>query len=304
MNSLSIRCKGRSGSFLVHVLIISAFWMICSASLYAQDNLPYMVDFNNGIPGSWTQPVDTILPWTFSDTLGVDRSGAIVADRSDNSDMISAWIETPWFDLNTVQHPVMRFSFALIQNNFMPPSLSLYYDDGTGWRRLRTWGAGSNFVVEDEEEVVTTSSNFGIPLRRENIHWVDMEHDLNGLGNFSLVRFAFQAHIINGGWALLDNVEIVPSESSGLEEQREGESHHAISIVPNPALSSVRVRSLAGSIRQIELVDPLGHVLLHEKIEGKTDEHLLRVEELPVGLYRVRVTGDDGEMVNAPLVKY
>ena len=87
-------------------------------------------NFNSGLPGSWTQWSGDGITWTASASLGVGESGCAVADYSSASDAANAWLQTPWINLTELEDPEIIFSTAAVQNNFVPPTVSLWYDVG------------------------------------------------------------------------------------------------------------------------------------------------------------------------------
>ncbi len=293
--------NGNDGRRPVHSGAIgSAVSLLCflflGQSLAAQTPLPYVVDFNNGLPGSWTQPMSGLLPWIESDTLGVDGTGSILVDLGNDSRADSAWIETPSLDLTSVDHPLFRCRLALVKHSFLPPALSLFYDDGRGWRRLRTWGQ-SIWWIEDVE-LVETGENFGVPLGRPNLKWVEVTYDLEEFGDLSSVRFAFAAHVVNGGWALLDDVAFVPAGTSGLQLQ-DGEASLPHVLLPNPARASavLRLSSPSSSSGFLEVIDLLGRTVVREPVEKGQTEYPLRIDRLAAGTYFVRLLGETGEVI-------
>ncbi len=157
--------------------------------------------FDSGIPTNWTQGNGAIT-WTANNTLGASNTGCAMADFSNGSGSGTNWLQTHFVDLSTVSNPEIRFSVALIRNNFLPPDISLWYDNGNGWQQLSSWGGMS--AVNNITQTFSSS-----PLDENNVTWVDVSYDLAALATNTNIRFSFGADFTNGGWVLVDDVSIV-----------------------------------------------------------------------------------------------
>lgn len=202
-------------------------------------------NFNAGIPANWTQWSGDNITWVWDSSLGTNSSGCAIADQGDNSDAGSAWLQTPFMNLSQLVNPELTVSGAVVQNNFGMPSLSLWYDIGSGWVEFTT-----NWTL-------TGSYDLAPPLDFANVNWNDLVFNLASVSSSTNIRFAFGSDFQNGGWVLIDNFEIIETgSSSGVDEN---ELSNLIQAYPNPAsdiitfdcttlekLTSVEIFSLDG----------------------------------------------------------
>ena len=70
-------------------------------------------NFDNGLPGNWTQGSADGISWTSNTSLGVGSSGCAIADFSSSSASGNAWLQTPFIDSSTLTNPEITFSVAL-----------------------------------------------------------------------------------------------------------------------------------------------------------------------------------------------
>lgn len=181
----------------------------------AQTIPPFFTDFSEGVPSGWERPTASSLRWEANDSLGVVDSGALVVDMSFSSDRDTTWLRTGQFNLETTQNPVLRMSFALVNSNFLPPILSLWFETRNGeWQRLTAWGPQFG---EEPTIPVERSDNHHLPLTRENLRMVEVSYSLVGLRWRRDVRFELRAEMINGGWLILDNFRVESDAPSDVE---------------------------------------------------------------------------------------
>lgn len=154
-------------------------------------------NFDNGLPGNWTQGSADGISWTSNTSLGVGSSGCAIADYSLSSASGNAWLQTPFMDLSTLTNPEITFSVALVANNFVAPDVSLWYDNGAGWVQLTSWGNN-----------ISQTADLSPPLDGANVTWVDLNYDLLAVANNTNIRFSLGSDFTNGGWVLVDDVVI------------------------------------------------------------------------------------------------
>lgn len=77
----------------------------------------------------------------------------------------------------------------------------------------------------------------------------------------------------------------------------------AFTLVPNPATDLVRITGPTDRIRTIELVDPLGRSVAWRAVISVKDLIIPR-NDLPAGLYTVRLMNADGQVVSAPRILF
>lgn len=186
----------------------------------AQLPVPRYDSFNDGFPVDWVraEPSDSVR-WEATAEFGWYGTPGMMVDLGHESNSAEAWMQTPLLNLTTVDNPVLRFKVAQIKNNFLAPILSLWYNDGDGWKRLHGWGQPT---FSDDNEEIESTENFFPTLSHDNIRWVDVTFPLDEVADRSAIRFEFRAEMVNGGWLLLDEVSIDAGETNGIEE--EGES--------------------------------------------------------------------------------
>ncbi len=209
---------------LKQTIVTALLFSLGSITLAAQTLLPFTTDFSRGIPAGWSEESNDTISWEEVDTLGLVDAGSLVVDMGNNALPDTAFLRTERFNVSQVERPVLRATAALVQNNFVAPSLSLWYETVDGeWQRLVGWGRTSG-TGKDSLIAVEISFNFAPALQRENLKVVGITFDLSEIGGRSDVRFELRAEIVNGGWVVLDNFGIASEPESGVEE--------ALEIVP------------------------------------------------------------------------
>ncbi|WP_317898775.1 T9SS type A sorting domain-containing protein [Aurantibacillus circumpalustris] len=184
-------------------------------------------NFNLGMPLNWNQSPPG--SWSYSSNLGTGGSGCFYAYEA-NSNSITVNVATPTLNLNAVTNLTVSFQFASVANNFVGPDLALYYDAGAGPQFLARWGSGFNTTTT---YTITYGSDYVPPLDSININWYACTHAISSISG-AAVKFIFEAELVNGGYAVLDNIVIsgiVPTNTTGIANNSENQT---ITVFPNP----------------------------------------------------------------------
>lgn len=208
--------------------------------------------FDTAFPTSWSQQSQEGVQWELQLALGNYGTGCAVADQSQDSERKSGLLQTPFIDVTTVQNPTMSFRTALVQNNFVAPNISLWYDTGNGWQILRRWG--STFFEADVD--IEQTQDFSPPLDAENIQWVEISYNLASVASSKHIRFAFSADFVNGGWVLLDKIVVSGDALTAVTEQGSIRDI-SVRLYPNPTTEKLFVDSHT-EIESVEVVDVYG----------------------------------------------
>ena len=96
----------------------------------------------------------------------------------------------------------MKWTTAIVQNNFQPPIMSLWYDIGNGWEILSDWGSQWG----NAQNSIPFSTQISPPLEPSTLQWQELSYDLSSLSSNTNIRFSFGAEFGNGGWVLVDDV--------------------------------------------------------------------------------------------------
>ena len=256
--------------------------IICLAQTYDANAQILSEDFNGGLPSNWTQGSGAVT-WTHNVDKGKSGSGCAMAYFV-NGGSATNWYQTPFIDLTQASQKEIKFSVALIENNFVPPNTSLWYDNGSGWVRLRRYGIGPNV-----DQTIAANSDTSPPLDASNVTWVDLTYDLTSLASNTNIRFSFAADISNGGWVLLDDVSIPgtkPNAVSDLEKQI------GLAVYPNPSKGAFTMNWKSNKVSQVEVYNLAGQLIISKSTEG-TEENLNLTQE-PNGFYFALVKDQDG----------
>lgn len=208
--------------------------------------------FDTAFPVQWSQQSQEEVQWKYQPSLGTYGTGCAIADQSQHSDKRSGLLQTPFIDITTVSNPVISFKTALVQNNFVAPNVSLWYDIGSGWQLLHRWGStnyGADVDIEQTQDVRP-------PLNGESVHWVDISYDIPSLVSNKHIRFAFGADFVNGGWVLVDKVVVSGDVFTDVAEQGGG-GEMSLRVYPNPTAGMLYVESPV-SMWSVEIVDAQG----------------------------------------------
>ena len=185
--------------------------------------------FEQGLPLSWTQWSTTDQFWEHSVSEGVDGSGAALARVEGYFSEQEAYFQTPVMDLSDTT--VLRLDFELAMANrdsqfsFRTTGLSVWYDNGSGWTLLSTYGA-SKTVAENVRRPLTdanssfTSSSHAVDVTiiAEHDEWspsasdyVPITIDLQSLSGLESIRFGFGTHVdyVDNSYMFIDDMVII-----------------------------------------------------------------------------------------------
>ena len=247
-------------------------------------------NFESSLPDDWTQWSEDGISWTTSSDLALEGFECAIVDKGTESDMGTTWLQTPWLDLTTLESPTLTFSTALVQNNFMPPSISLWYDTGEGWTFITNWGSEWG---DDVDNTIETSEHFMPPLAPESVEWEDgISVDLSPYEGFSAIRFSFGADFINGGWVLLDSV-VINSENldnSGIDVIEEKQ----LDVFPNPTTGIVKLRKNQIQLNELKIYNAAGQLVENSSITNQGEFVVVDLSSADKGVYVLSVITTDG----------
>lgn len=263
-----------------------------AATLQAQT---YRADFTDGIPAGWSMQAGDSILWEPS-SFGDDESGSLMADFSFTSGTTVSTLQTPWLDLTSAAVPSISFSFATVRNNFVGPSVSLWYDSGSGPERIRCWGEFQMGALSPIDSIIDAGNDYQPPLDSGNFVWNRVQVMLPELTGATNVRFLFRAEIVNGGWVLLDDVAISGSKTSGVRSGSGTSDHNAeLSLRPVPATSFLAVESVR-SYSTLRIVDKLGRTV--EIIRGdKRTSDRIDLQRFSAGIYWIELSERQGDRI-------
>lgn len=247
-------------------------------------------NFEGSLPGDWTQWSDDGISWTTSSDLSLEGFECAIVDKGTESDMGNTWLQTPWLDLTTLESPTLTFSTALVQNNFIPPSISLWYDTGAGWTFITNWGSE---WADDVDNAVVTSGPFMSPLSPESVEWEnDITVDLTPYEGFSSIRFSFGADFVNGGWVLLDSVLIKGEDvdNSGIDALDKKQ----LELFPNPTTGIVKLRKNQIQLNELKIYNTVGQLVENISIIDQGEFVSIDLSSADKGVYVLSTITTDG----------
>jgi len=259
--------------------LLNALLIFFALPSFAQDTLLHE-NFSGGIPQSWNVNAGSGPGWSISDSLGADSGACAISDHGSASTPANSWLQTAVVDLSSASNPTIQFSAARVQNNFVPPGISLWYNVGNGWVQT-SWSSIS----------VTSSFNNRIPLERANITWTTVIYDLSSLPLNNPIRFSFGADFVNGGWVLID--DLVIADNTPTQITKVDPSKH-FDIFPNPGSGSIVLNS-ESLINRIEVTTTQGKVVLSQFTGISRGSFQLDFSHLPLGVYLINVETAEGQ---------
>ena len=249
-------------------------------------------NFNLGMPLNWNQNPGG--SWNYSSSLGTGGSGCFYAYEA-NSNSLSVNVSTSTLNLSGVTNLTVSFQVASVANNFLGPDMALYYDEGVGRQFIARWGSGFNNVTT---HTITYSSDYQPPLDSINVNWIACTHTISPI-NAAAVKFIFEAEIVNGGYALLDDIVIAgtPVNSTGLINNLK---NSPIVVIANPTINK-HVWIRGEGIKEVFISDNLGkcfkinRIISHEATE-------LNLESLACGIYYLSVVNENNELIHKKII--
>ncbi|MGE3801815.1 MAG: T9SS type A sorting domain-containing protein [Candidatus Kapaibacterium sp.] len=272
---------------LLLLSLFAMFWLAQGVQAQGGLPLPFSTDFDSGIQG-WEVLATEGAEWVPSTMFGVNGSGSAIVDKGGESDPSSGWLITPALDLTTAKNPVLTFTTALVTNNFLAPVISLWYDDGSGWKKFDNWGVNEFYATN----VVEGSHNYMRLLNPENIQLNEVSVDLSSLAEEENIRFYFSADMLNGGWIIVDNVSFSSASISSVAENVPITPRH----FPNPVKDILSFES-DQSVESLIVYDLLGRNLLEVDVEGGSTT-TVDLSSLPTGEYWLQLRDRKNQQVN------
>lgn len=252
-------------------------------------------NFDDGIPGDWTQWTGEEIFWEANAELGTEGSGCVMSERPMALfGPTSGGIQTPVLDLTTIIDPELTFSTALVSNSSEGPgipSVSLWYDIGDGWVYIANWGNVDAFGIDNE---ITTTTETDGELNEENITWVELTYDLSAFADESSIRFSFGGDfpIYAAGWVLVDDVQITGEgdvDNVGLDDSQVNSN---VSIYPNPSNGTVYLINTGIQIEQIKIFSITGQEVKDFILINNSDIVELDLTDLEKGVYLISIVDD------------
>lgn len=250
-------------------------------------------NFNSGFPSGWTQmPVSS---WSLSASLGTASTGCIYSEEV-NSASSTATVKTQTLNINGVTNLTISFQGAIVTNNFIPPNIAVSYDAGAGPQFLARWGNG--FSPNTTYTVSNNGSDYTPPLDAQNVIWFNCTHTISAI-SASLVSFVFDAEFVNGGYALIDDLNIsgVATIATGIENH---EKESQILLFPNP-VNNKKLFISALNVKEVFLSDESGRILKvpHSSMNGYFEVDLRSISK---GIYITTIISEDGRCIKEKIV--
>lgn len=252
-------------------------------------------NFNSGLPLNWTQsPAGS---WTLGTTYNQTGTGCAVTEEI-GSNSLTATFSTSPLNLSAVTNLSLTFKASFTKNNFLPPNLAIYYDAGAGPQFLARWGSG--FTAPTTYTIIE-SANYVHPLQAQNVLWQNCTHTFSPI-NSNSVRFLFSAEIINGGYFLLDEVQISGQTSNTLTT-RMAEQHETtrVQIYPNP-VTNKKLMIHGSKINRIYLTNFSGLSVKTDFESNGGDNYQVDLSNFSPGVYTLNVVCEDQSCNNLKLI--
>ncbi len=255
-------------------------------------------NFDSGIPGDWTQWSGDGITWTDGDNVGVGESGCALADLSDGSGEGTAWLQTPLMDLSEFEDVEITFSAGVVLNNFLHPSVSLWYDIGGGWVYLSNWGPEWG----DFDNDIVGTNDYEPPLDYANVGWNEgLTFDLSGFDGVSSIRFSFGSDFVNGGYVVVDDVSITGTFTGDDAGIFDPVTDDRLTVYPNPSTGRVFVEKEGVSIDEVKVLNMLGQEVGCYSLNVNDDRIELDLNDLETGTYTLLFL-EDGERRSSELI--
>jgi hypothetical protein len=139
----------------------------------------------------------------------------------------------------------------------------------------------------------------------DTLNWVKVEgmfisdsaYNYIIIGNFN---FNDTIELINQyNYYYIDSVSVIDFGKVGMEEEQQNEK---INLYPNPCNKSL-VISHQSLVNAIELKNVLGQLVYCEWLKMNTESYQLNTENLPNGIYFIKIIDANGKVYNAKFVK-
>lgn len=191
----------------------------------------------------------------------------------------SAYLLTPCFDFKTVARPYLSYWYHL-------------YGNGQGSLHLDAFVNGAWQL----DIVAPIDGNKGNT-------WFLNEHDLSAFaGKTVYFRFRGLTGINQRSDMALDDISIVDSSTAPLSITN---IENSFSIHPNPASNFIQIESSnsIGHFDNIEITNPLGEVVYSRTNLANCKSLAIDISSYANGIYVVKISGDDGNLVTRKFMK-
>ena len=151
---------------------------------------------------------------------------------------------------------------------------------------------------DGDDNPIDSTFNPEITLSGDNVTWVTLNYNLSDLANETNIRFAMQADIINGGWVLIDDVNMTNNGPSNLSVGEQNQVQ--LSLYPNPTSAYVCINTNPSYCNKALLHDLSGKRV--KVLEIQNAETMLQLEGLAKGTYLLSLYNDESLMTTKKVI--
>lgn len=259
---------------------------------------PHQVDFENGLPESWTLDNPSGIGWQLiergCDTNGGDETSCMFMN---NQFTFAAGLEdglrSPMFDLGLVLNPVLAFDYAYAFDPLRPSAFS-----GERFQVLYSTDCGATFStnplldLSDNALATTTigvdTSDIWVPRCED---WSTISLDLSSLQGQQVI-FQFQYSKFENGLSIyLDNINL---QGTALTPIEPAPQNAQFQVFPNPNNGNFHLKgvSLTNENLEIEVNDLMGKTIYQKSIPSTADQafdHIIQLPQITAGWYFLTV---------------
>lgn len=235
-------------------------------------------DFESGLPAAWT--MSPAASWSLKPSFGTASSTCLYTEEMSTNSTVVSYISPP-LNLAAYFTATISFKVAATKTNFLIPNLALYVDPGVGKQLICRWGSG---FTQPTNYTLTDVADYQYPLDQENVEW-QSAYFFHQVFNLPSVYYRFEAEFVNGGYVLLDDIEIKGTAKTiaGINDYVEGREYR---IYPIPATDE-KITIECDASAQVSIYNFVG-----QKLDNATClvacPKGYELQGLPKGMYYVR----------------
>ncbi|MEL7533601.1 MAG: M43 family zinc metalloprotease [Bacteroidota bacterium] len=248
---------------------------------------PHQVDFENGLPQSWTLDNPSGIGWQLiergCDPNNGDQTSCMFMN---NQFTFAAGLEdglrSPMFDLRSVQNPVLEFDYAYAFDPIRPSAFN-----GERFQVLYSTDCGETFsnmpLLNLSDNALATAiigvdtSDVWIPQCED---WQTISLDLSALQGEQVV-FQFQYSKFENGLSIyLDNINL---QGTALTSLGPAPQNAQLQVFPNPNNGNFHLTGLSLDNETIELAvsDILGKTIYQQSVDTQAKQAFDHIIQLP-----------------------
>ncbi|MFK7921211.1 MAG: M43 family zinc metalloprotease, partial [Bacteroidia bacterium] len=262
---------------------------------------PHQVDFENGLPNSWTLDNPEGIGWQLINrgcdpNNGGDDNCMFMNNQFAFAAGLEDGLRSPMFDLRSVQQPVLEFDYAYAYDPIRQGAFN-----GERFRVLYSTDCGetfSNMPLLDLSENSLATVNIGVDTTDVWIpnceDWQTISLDLSSLQGQQVV-FQFQYSKFENGLSLyLDNINLQGTATTPLETASQNAQFR---VYPNPSNGSFQLSGQMDKAQnlKIEVKDALGREIYQESLKSEATpafKHLIQLPQITAGWYFLTIRTD------------